>query len=57
LTVPQVKQYTDAQQKQAAEEMDKHCASVPMLCEMLNDFGRMRDQARAALGLPVDTSI
>jgi hypothetical protein len=56
LTVPQVKQYTDAQQKQAAEEMDKHCASVPMLCEMLNDFGRMRDQARAALGLPVDTS-
>lgn len=55
LTVPDVKEYTLAQQQKAADEMDKHCTTVPMLCEFVNDYGRMRDQARAALGLPVHT--
>jgi hypothetical protein len=55
LTVPDVKEYTPTQQKKAADEMDKHCGAVPILCEFVNDYGRMRDQARAALGLPVNT--
>jgi hypothetical protein len=54
LIVPPVKEYTLAEQKQAADEMTRHCASVPMLCQMINDFGRMRDAARAALGIKVD---
>lgn len=54
MTVPAVKQYTPAQQEQAAVEMETFCDKVPMLCMMVNDFGRMRDQARAALGLKVD---
>jgi hypothetical protein len=54
LVVPAVKQYTPAQQDQAATEMENFCDKVPMLCQMVNDFGRMRDQARAALGMKVD---
>jgi hypothetical protein len=34
--------------------MENFCDKVPMLCQMVNDFGRMRDQARAALGMKVD---
>lgn len=56
LVVPQVKEYTPAQQDQAADEMDEFCTKVPMLCQMVNDFGRMRDQARAALGIKVDVN-
>jgi hypothetical protein len=56
LTVPVVKQYTPAQMSQAAGEMEKHCGLTPMLCEFMNDYGRMRDQARVALGLSVDLS-
>lgn len=56
LTVPAVKEYTPSQQTQAAVEMEKYCSQVLMLCEMINDFGRMRDAARAALGLKVDTT-
>lgn len=54
LIVPQVKAYTPAQQDQAANEMAAHCNVVPMLCQMINDFGRMRDEARVALGLKVN---
>jgi hypothetical protein len=54
MIVPAVKEYTPAQQEQAAVEMETFCDKVPMLCTMVNDFGRMRDQARAALGLKVD---
>ena len=53
LTVPAVKQYTKKQFAQAADEMNNHCPTVPMLCQLVNDYGVMRDQARAALGLPV----
>lgn len=56
LTVPAVKQYTKKQLTQAADEMDKHCPTVPMLCQLANDYGVMRDQARAALGVKVDTA-
>jgi hypothetical protein len=55
LAVPAVKQYTPAQMKQAAGEMQKHCGTVPMICELVNDYGKMRDQARVALGLSVNT--
>lgn len=55
ITVPAVKEYTRGQMKQAADEMDKNCTHTPMMCELINDYGRMRDQARAALGLKVDT--
>ena len=55
ITVPAVKQYTPAQMKKAADEMDKHCTTVPTLCELINDYGRMRDQARVALGIRVRT--
>ena len=55
LIVPSVREYTPAQQKKAADEMDKHCSVVPTVCEFVNDYGRMRDQARVALGLPVDS--
>lgn len=48
--------YTPTEQKQAYEERQKHCPDVPMLCRMINDYGRMRDQARAALGLKVDVN-
>jgi hypothetical protein len=51
--VPAVKQYTKKQFAQAADEMNNHCPTVPMLCQLVNDYGVMRDQARAALGLPV----
>lgn len=55
LIVPAVKEYTASQQIQAANEMAAHCKkNVPMLCEFVNDYGKMRDQARAALGLTVD---
>lgn len=54
LIVPDVVGYTPAEQKQAYEERRKHCSDVPMLCRMINDYGRMRDQARAALGLKVN---
>lgn len=54
LIVPNVREYTPAQQKKAADEMGKHCARVPVLCDFINDYGRMRDQARVALGLQVD---
>jgi len=52
--VPAVKEYTPAQQLQGAEERDKFCHLVPMLCKMVDDYGVMRDQARAARGIEVD---
>jgi hypothetical protein len=54
IVVPSVKQYTASQQEQAATEMENFCDKVPMLCQMIDDFGRMRDQARAALGVKVN---
>jgi len=54
LIVPDVKEYTPAQQNQVADEMEEFCDKVPMLCQLANDFGVMRDQARVALGLAVN---
>lgn len=54
MIVPAVKEYTPEQQDQAAIEMKEFCDKVPMLCMMVNDFGRMRDQARVALGFKVN---
>ena len=55
LVVPHVKEYTKAQQKKAFDERQLYCEKqTPMLCEMNNDYGRMRDEARVALGLKVD---
>jgi hypothetical protein len=54
VTIVQVPGYTAAQQQRAAAEMEDHCGIVPILCWMINDYGRMRDEARAAAGLPVD---
>lgn len=56
ITIPAVKQYTRAQMTKAADEMDKNCPTAPILCELVNDYGRMRDQSRAALDLQVDTT-
>lgn len=54
MTVAAVKGYTPAQQDQAALEMETYCHIVPMLCQLVNDFGRMRDSARVARGEKVD---
>lgn len=58
LIVPTVKQYTRLQQAQVAMEMEQQCFTpppkAPMMCEMINDYGRMRDAARAARGQKVD---
>lgn len=54
LIIPAVKQYTPAQQEKAADEMMNFCDDVPMLCQFVNDYGKMRDQARVALGMKVD---
>jgi len=54
LVVPHVKGYTKEQQKKAFDERQKYCDVVPMLCEMINDYGRMRDEERVASGLKVD---
>jgi hypothetical protein len=56
LTVPAVRQYTPEKQRKAAGEMVSYCDVVPTLCEFVNDYGRMRDQARVALGEVVDTT-
>lgn len=34
--------------------MDKFCGAVPTLCNMIVDYGVMRDQARAAKGEDVN---
>ena len=56
LIVPDVQGYTAAEQKQAYDERQQYCKFTPMMCRMINDFGRMRDQARLALGLEVDVN-
>ena len=61
MTVPDVVGYTAQEQAQAYDERQKICKPkdnplAPMICRMTDDYGRMRDQARAALGLIVDTS-
>lgn len=53
LIVPSVVEYTPAQQDAAAKEMAA-CDKTPVMCLMLNDYGTMRDEARAALGQAVD---
>ncbi len=60
-TVPLVQQYTPEQYKQAHQEHSKFCLpddtgriAAPMLCKLIDDFGRMRDAARVAMGLNVD---
>lgn len=54
LTAAGVIGYTPAQQKQAYDERKEFCAKTTMLCRMIDDYGIMRDQVRAALGMPVD---
>lgn len=54
LVVPDIVQYTKAQQAKAAVEMDTHCKDVPTLCLFINDYGKMRDQSRVALDMSVD---
>lgn len=56
LIVPQVKEYTPAQQKQVAMEMETHCPVAPMMCQLVTDYGVMRDEARASLGKRVDVA-
>jgi hypothetical protein len=56
LTAAGVVGYTPAQQKQAYEERQKFCDQAPMICRMVDDYGVMRDQVRAALGIPVDVN-
>lgn len=48
MILPTVKEYSPAQQNKAADEMEAHCNTVPMLCDMMIDFGKMRDKVRAA---------
>jgi hypothetical protein len=61
IVVPLVQQYTPEQYEQAHKEHSKFClpddtgrTAAPMLCQFLDDFGRMRDAARVAMGLKVD---
>lgn len=63
MTVPLVQQYTPDQYQQAHKEHADACLpdstgkiKYPMLCKLIDDFGRMRDAARAAMGLKVDIS-
>ncbi len=58
MTIPAVKQYTPAQYAQMAKEHDAFCLTglAAMLCQAFTDYGVMRDQARAALGLDVDVT-
>jgi len=56
-----VQGYTHDQYQQAADEHTKFCLpdaagriAAPMLCKLIEDAGRLRDAARAALGLEVD---
>ena len=55
-TQPDLVEYDKATQKKAAAEMDKFCGMVPTICEMLVDYGVMRDQVRAARGQKVDVT-
>ena len=63
IIVPPIKQYTAQQYDRAAVEHDRFCMpdkngaiAAPMLCQLIDDFGRMRDAARVALGLKVDVN-
>lgn len=52
LAIPDVIPYTAEQQVMAADEMESQ--ACPVLNEFINDYGVMRDQARAARGQDVD---
>lgn len=56
LTTPAVVEYPPEKQAAAATEMEKFCNLMPTVCEMMVDYGVMRDQSRAALGKPVDVT-
>jgi hypothetical protein len=56
LTVPNVIVYDKETQAAAAAEMKKYCGVTPTMCNMIVDYGVMRDQARAALGEKVDVT-
>ena len=56
MTVPDVVVYDKATQKKAAIEMEQYCSVTPTICNMIADYGVMRDQARAALGQNVDVN-
>jgi hypothetical protein len=48
--------YDKETQAAAAAEMKKYCGVTPTMCNMIVDYGVMRDQARAALGEKVDVT-
>ena len=47
-TIPDVPNYTKAQQNEVADELEK-CSDCDMISKLLIDFKVMRDQARASL--------
>lgn len=53
LNIPGVRVYTDAEYAAATAER-KMCPQVPVTCRMIDHYGVMRDEARAAKGIPVD---
>lgn len=46
VTLPPLKTYTPAQQAQAAREIKEHGAKVPMLVELVSDYGDIRAAIR-----------
>lgn len=53
LAIPDVIPYSAAMQTKAAHEM-KTCTNCETMILFINDYGVMRDQARAARGVDVD---
>lgn len=56
LIVPLVQKYTPAQYEQAQKEHEILCVKGdknPAVCKLIEDFGKMRDSARVALGLEI----
>lgn len=56
LTAPNVVAYTAAQQDEAAKELDSYCDNIPIVCDMMDDYGVMRDQSRLEGGETVDVN-
>lgn len=53
LNVPGVRVYSAEEQDAAAAERQL-CPQVPVTCKMIDHYGVMRDEARAARGIKVD---